>query len=64
MNNEHPQPLPLTTIINAFDCLKYDTHVALHTQLGDAACIEEQIRICAKLQTYITQVDSHFFQLN
>jgi hypothetical protein len=53
---EQPQPLPFTTITAAFNYLKHDVQVALHTQVGDAARLDEQIRICTNLQRYITQV--------
>lgn len=50
------RPLPLGTIITAFNTLNYDVHVARRTQLGDSARLDEQIRICKRLESQMVQV--------
>lgn len=48
--------LPFQTIATAFSHLKEAVRVALQTQLGDAARLDEQVQSCLRLQHYITQV--------
>ncbi|KAJ3502998.1 hypothetical protein NLJ89_g8633 [Agrocybe chaxingu] len=45
----------LATIACAFAYLKDDVHVALHTQLGDAAQLDQRIQACSRLQLQINQ---------
>lgn len=49
-------PLPLTTIYAAYNQLKIDVNVALNTQIGDSARLQEHSRICTHFQQNIEQV--------
>jgi hypothetical protein len=49
-------PLPFQTIVTAFLHLKEAVRVALQTQLGDEARLQEQVQVCLQLQQSITQV--------
>jgi hypothetical protein len=55
--------LPFATIAAAFVLLKDNVHVALHTQLGDAAQLQAQINECGQLLVQITQVRSTSYLL-
>ena len=46
----------LDTIAAAFNHLKEDVRVALQTQLGDAAQLEQRIQACSRLLLQINQV--------
>ena len=46
----------LATIATAFNHLKDDVHTALHTQLGDAGQLQQQIQACSRLMLQISQV--------
>lgn len=48
----------LSTIAAAFNLLKDDVHVALHTQLGDVGQLEQRIQACSRLSLQINQVNS------
>jgi hypothetical protein len=53
---EADPPLPLATITLAFEHLKNDVRIAMNTQLGDVARLEDQIVMCSNLQGHIQQV--------
>ena len=46
----------LDSIATAFNRLKDDVRIALHTQIGDAAQLEERIRACSRLLVQVNQV--------
>ena len=46
----------LETIVIAFEHLKNDVHVALHTQLGDSNQLEQRIDACSRLLLQVNQV--------
>ncbi|THH14994.1 hypothetical protein EUX98_g9532 [Antrodiella citrinella] len=48
-------PLPLSSIITAFDLLKRDVEVALNTQVGDGARLEEQVQACYRFSASVQQ---------
>lgn len=57
-------PLPFQTIVTAFLHLKEAVRIALQTQLGDEARLQEQIQICLQLQQSIMQVHNLTFRSN
>ena len=57
--------LPVRSIFTAFDLLKRDVEVALRTQIGDRARLDEQVRVCHRLLDSIqmvSHIDSQYMQ--
>jgi len=46
----------LDSIVSAFEHLSNDVKIALRTQLGDSAQLEERIQACSRLLVQINQV--------
>ena len=51
----------LDTIATAFNHLKDDVRVALHTQLGDSAQLDQRIQACSRLLVHTNQVCLAYF---
>lgn len=48
--------LPQQTIALAFEHLKNDVHIAVRTQVGDAARLDQHITLCNDLEMHIENV--------
>ncbi len=46
----------LESIATAFEQLKDDVHIALHTQIGDSSQLDQRITACSRLLLHINQV--------
>ena len=48
--------LILESIATAFEQLKDDVHIAMHTQIGDSSQLEQRITACSRLLLHVNQV--------
>ena len=48
--------LILNSIVTAFEQLKDDVHIALHTQIGNTSQLEQRITACSQLLLHINRV--------
>lgn len=55
--------LPQQTITLAFEHLKNDVHIAVHTQVGDTARLNQHLAVCDELEIHIQNVCSSLFSI-
>jgi len=48
--------LILESIATAFEQLKDDVHIAMHTQIGNSSQLEQRITACSRLLLHVNQV--------